>query len=122
MKHSIMTFAASLLTQVALAQGIVITGHVTEEDGDVIGGSIIEQDKNGRIISSTVTDINGNLSLAIKNQENKLKISYVGYKTIITPIKEKRRFELTMEDDSHNIGEVQITAKRMHNDGTFMIP
>lgn len=117
-----MTFAASLLTQVALAQGIVITGHVTEEEGDVIGGSIIEQDKNGRIISSTVTDINGNFSLAIKNPENKLKISYVGYKTIITPIKEKRRFELTMEDDSHNIGEVQITAKRMHNDGTFMIP
>lgn len=117
-----MTFAASLITQMAIAQGIVITGHVTEEGGDVIGGSIIEQDKNGRIISSTVTDMNGNFSLTIKNPDNKLKVSYIGYKTIITSIKDKRRFDLTLEDDSHNISEVQITAKRMHNDGTFIIP
>lgn len=122
MKHTIFTCAALLMTQMAMAQGIVITGHVGEAEGDVIGGSIIEQDKNGRIISSTVTDLNGNFSLSIKNPENQLKVSYVGYKTIITSIKNKRRFDLTMVDDSHTVQEVQITAKRLHNDGTFMIP
>lgn len=122
MKHTIITCAALLMAQMAMAQGIVITGHVGEPDGDVIGGSIIEQDKNGRIISSTITDLNGNFSLAIKNPENQLKISYVGYKTIVTSIKDKRRFDLTMVDDSHTIQEVQITAKKLHNDGTFMIP
>lgn len=122
MKHTIFTCAALLMTQMAMAQGIVITGHVGEAEGNVIGGSIIEQDKNGRIISSTVTDLNGNFSLSIKNPENQLKVSYVGYKTIITSIKNKRRFDLTMVDDSHTVQEVQITAKRLHNDGTFMIP
>ena len=122
MKHTIFTCAALLMTQMAMAQGIVITGHVGEAEGDVIGGSIIEQDKNGRIISSTVTDLNGNFSLSIKNPENQLKVSYMGYKTIITSIKNKRRFDLTMVDDSHTVQEVQITAKRLHNDGTFMIP
>ena len=103
MKHTIFTCAALLMTQMAMAQGIVITGHVGEAEGDVIGGSIIEQDKNGRIISSTVTDLNGNFSLSIKNPENQLKVSYVGYKTIITSIKNKRRFDLTMVDDSHTV-------------------
>ena len=110
------------MTQVAIAQGIVITGHVGEPKGDVIGGSIIEQDKNGRIVSSTVTDPNGNFSLSIKNPDNKLKVSYMGCKTIITTIKDRIRFDLTMEEDSHVVQEVQITAKRLHNDGTFMIP
>lgn len=122
MKHTILTFAAALMTQVAMAQGIVITGHVGETDGDIIGGSIIEQDKNGRIVSSTVTDLNGNFSLSIKNPDNKLKVSYIGYKTILTNIKDKRRFDLTMIDDSHVVQEVQVTAKRLHNDGTFPIP
>lgn len=122
MKHTIFAFLASLMTQVAIAQGIVITGHVGEPKGDVIGGSIIEQDKNGRIVSSTVTDPNGNFSLSIKNPDNKLKVSYMGCKTIITTIKDRIRFDLTMEEDSHVVQEVQITAKRLHNDGTFMIP
>lgn len=74
MKHTLFTCAALLMTQMAMAQGIVITGHVGEAEGDVIGGSIIEQDKNGRIISSTVTDLNGNFSLSIKNPENQLKV------------------------------------------------
>lgn len=122
MKHTVLTFAAALMTQVAMAQGIVITGHVGEAQGDIIGGSIIEMDRGGRIVSSTVTDLNGNFSLSIKNPDNKLKISYIGYKTIVTTIKDKRRFNLTMEDDSNLVGEVTVTGKKMHNDGTFLIP
>ncbi len=122
MKHTALILLALLVSHLSMAQDVVITGHVGETMGDIIGANVIEQDKGGRIVSSVVTDINGNFSLSVKNTDNSLKVSYVGFKTIIVPIKDRRRFDLTMEDESNMVQEVQVTAKRLHNDGTFMIP
>ena len=84
----------------------MITGQVMAPDGECIGATIVEQDKGGRIITSTVTDFNGNFSLQVKNVDNMLKISDVGYKTQVLPIKDRRRFVVTLKDDSQTIAEV----------------
>ncbi len=108
---------------VLLAQNTIIVGHVADENGDdVIGASVIEQDKQNRIISSTVSDINGNFSLQVKNTDNSLKVSCISYKTVILSIKSKTRFDITLKDDSSMLSEVQVTSHRMVNNGTFAIP
>ena len=55
---TIMLLAVTALA--AQAQGVMITGKVTTTDGECIGATVVEQDKGGRIVSSAVTDINGN--------------------------------------------------------------
>ena len=70
----------------------MITGHVTAPDGECIGASVVEQDKTGRIVSSAVTDFNGDFSLQVKNTDNTLKISKGGGKPQTLPIKDRRRF------------------------------
>lgn len=111
-----------LLPAITFAQATMITGHVTAPDGECIGASIIEQDNNGRIVSSAVTDFNGNFSLQIKNTDNKLKISYVGCKTQTLPIGARRRFVVAMADDSNVIAEVQVKGKKRQDTGGFSIP
>ena len=43
--------------------------------------TIAEMDKDLRVVSGTVTDINGNYTIEIKNTNELLHVSYIGYKT-----------------------------------------
>ena len=49
--------------------GVIVTGKVYAEDEPegFIGATVIEQDKNGRIYSSALTDFSRDFSLKIKN-------------------------------------------------------
>jgi TonB-dependent SusC/RagA subfamily outer membrane receptor len=51
-----------------------------------------------------------------------LKISYVGCKTQLLPIKDRRRFVVTLKDDSQTIAEVQIKGKRRTGADGFNVP
>ncbi len=106
----------------AMAQNTIITGHVSAAGDDAIGASVIEQDKSGRIISSTITNVNGDFSLQIKNRDNKLKISYLGCKTQIINIKDRKQFKITLEDSSVAIKEVEVVSRRRVSNGSFAVP
>lgn len=106
----------------AQAQGVMITGKVTTTDGECIGATVVEQDKGGRIVSSAVTDINGNFSLQLKNPDNSLKVTYVGCKPQTLPIKARRRFDIKLNDDSQTIAEVQVKGRKRTSEGGFSIP
>lgn len=122
MKKILSMLLLLLPVSMALAQTVIVTGNVGSADGEIIGASVIEQDKGGRITSSTVTDINGNFSLEVKNTANKLRISYIGYKSLTLAIGNRKRFDVKLEDESQHVEEVTVTARRMHSDGTFTIP
>ncbi len=100
----------------------MVTGVVNTSNGPAIGASVIEQDKSQRTITSTVTDINGNFSMQVKSTANKLKFSYIGCKTQIVGIGNKKQFNITLTDDNHTIGEVVVKAKHMRSEGGFTIP
>lgn len=101
---------------------VIVTGTLTSDvDGELIGVQVLEVDKNNRNVSATITDFSGNFSLQVKNTDNNIRFSYVGYKTITLPIKDRRRFDVKMEDDTR-LAEVVITARARHSDGTISIP
>ncbi len=115
----LMVFA--LLSSVAMAQGIRISGTVNADDGPVMMCNVVEIDANNRIVSQGQTDINGNFSMEIINPKNKLKISYIGYKTQIIPIGDKTVFDIMMKDENM-IKEVVVRAKKRFSNGGLQIP
>ena len=121
MKRLLFTLLCSLFISGLSAQ-TMITGHVTSPDGECIGASVVEQDKTGRIVSSAVTDYNGDFSLQVKNTDNTLKISYVGCRAQTLPIRERRRFVVQLKDNSQAIAEVQVRGKRRTGDSGFNVP
>ena len=111
--------SASLFGQ---TNSTLVTGNVySDMDGGLIGVTVLETDKTGRTISATLTDFSGNFSMQIKNENNKLSVSYVGFKTVTVAIGSRRQFDIKLEE-SITLSEVVITAQAVHNDGTFAIP
>lgn len=113
---SLLFCGASVLAQT------MITGQVTAPDGECIGATVVEQDKGGRIVSSTVTDFNGHFSLQVKNTDNTLKITYIGCKPQTLPIKDRRRFDVVLKDDSQTIAEVHVKGRRRTGADGFNVP
>ena len=68
-----------------------------EPDGFIGATDRVEQDKNGRIYSSALTDFNGNFSLKVKDPSHSLNFSFVGYKRKTLPIGATRKFDVKLE-------------------------
>ena len=67
----------------ALAQGKITSVHGTIEDefGPLMGATVCEVDANGRVISGTQSDINGNFTMKIINPKDKLRFQFLGMTT-----------------------------------------
>ena len=111
----------AMVSTFASAQGIRISGTVMAPDGPVMMCNVTERDANNRIVSASQTDINGNFSMEIKSKNNKLQISYIGYKTKTVPIGENTEFEIQMEDQQ-TLKEVVVVAKKRFSHGGLAIP
>ena len=90
-----------------LAQERTVTGKVTSaEDGAPLPGVkvVIKGTVNG-----TVTDVNGNYSLAVPGQGT-LVFSFIGLTSAEVPIGERSIVDAQMAQDVQQLGEVIVTA------------
>ncbi len=106
-----------LLTQLSWAQGIRISGTVSDDMGPVMMANVVERDANNRIVSAAQTDFNGNFSMAVKNPKNRLVVSYVGCRTWTKVIGAQTSFKIKLSSDSQALKEVTVTAKRVSQGG-----
>lgn len=111
----------SLCPAVASAQELRVMGTVNDEFGPVLGANVTERDANNRIVSATVTDLNGNFSMVVKNKSDKLQFSYTGNKTVTQTIGEQTVFNITMKSNTQ-IQDVVVKAKRRYNGSGLSIP
>lgn len=109
-----------LSAQAVLAQITQVHGTVSDDMGPLMGATVVEIDGTGRIINSSVTDLNGNFSMSIRDQKNKIRFSYVGSKTQTLPIN-KTTFDVMLKSDT-NIDEVTVVAKKRRNGNNLAIP
>jgi outer membrane receptor for Fe3+-dicitrate len=108
------------LSAQAQQAGDIISGQVTDAFGPVMMANVIEVDASNRIIAAATTDMNGNFSFKLKNPKDKLKVSYVGYKTQVLPIN-KTNFVIKMQDQT-TIKEVTVTAKKKAQGSGLNVP
>lgn len=118
----LMAVGCQLSIASALAQkaGDIISGTVVDDFGPVMAANVVELDAANRIVANAVTDINGNFSFRLKSPKNKLRVTYVGYKTVTLPIN-KVKFSIRMKDEAM-IDEVVITSTRKTEGSGLAIP
>lgn len=92
---------------------MVVRGRVIDQKdkSEVIGATVVESDKDNRVVNGTITDIDGNFVYEMKNPANTMKVSVIGYQT--KPFKPVAGKSVVIELVSSDIelDAVTITAK-----------
>jgi TonB-dependent SusC/RagA subfamily outer membrane receptor len=115
----VMLLSNTLMAQ-KVTEKITVRGKVIDKADKkaIIGGSVVERDKDMRFITGVATDIDGNFAIKISNPENFISFSYLGYKTIIQPVKGRASFNIELETATAELAEFVITSKAPLNNGT----
>ena len=113
--------SVTCLTTWAQQAGDVISGTISDDFDVLAGVHVVEINKDDRVMASGITDINGNFSFAIRNPQDRLKITYIGMKTKIIPIK-GLTYKIQLEQDNHELQEVVVSQKRRTQTSGLDIP
>lgn len=101
----------------AMAQTRTVTGIVTDALGDPVIGATVRSGETG-----TITDIDGNFSLALPSDAKTITVSYVGMKTQVLNIGEGR-MRITLQEDVQVLEETVVigytTARRADLTGSI---
>ena len=113
----IITTCLMLVSTLAMAQITRISGTVSDDFDVLPGVNVVEIDASNRMVNATVTDMNGNFVLPIKSAKNKVKFSFMGYKTQLLPIT-KAVLKITMEENTKMMKEVvKVADKKLKTSG-----
>lgn len=100
---------------------VMVSGRVVDaNDGlELMGCTVAEKDATNRVVGGMTTDMNGNFAFKVKNVNNKLVFTFMGYKTQEFPIGSQRKFNVKMEDNTMKVSEVVVKAQKRGPDGAF---
>ena len=103
----------------AFGQKAIIRGKIVDsETGESLPQvNIAELDKNGRIVTGDVTDLNGNYTMQVSDVNNDIQISYIGYKKQTFKVNGRSTIDIKLEPESVSLGDVVVTGQKMGNDG-----
>ncbi|MCF8379234.1 MAG: SusC/RagA family TonB-linked outer membrane protein [Bacteroidales bacterium] len=107
----ILLISGIVLVPVSLhAQKTIIRGNVQDAITKevLIGANVVEYDKDQRIITGTITDVNGNFNLAVASTENILVVGYIGYKAKEIKLTGMEFIQVLLETESIEVEEVVI--------------
>ncbi len=111
------TLGALCSAMTITAQEQRISGTVSDDMGPIMGCNVVEKDGSNRNVNATVTDVNGNFQLTVKNPKNKLVVTFVGCKPFSKVIGTQTSWDIVLKSATE-IEAVTITAKsRFRGDG-----
>lgn len=92
---------------------VTVRGKVIDasDKQGVIGASVVELDKEKRVISGISTDINGNFALRVSNVQNSIQVTYIGYKTFLAGINGRSTIDIQLVPSAKEIDAVVIKAQ-----------
>lgn len=91
----------------------IIRGKVVDQKdkSGVIGATIVESDKENRVVNGTVTDIDGNFVYQMKNPANTMKVTVIGYQTKTFKPSPGKSVIIELVSSDFELDQVTITAK-----------
>lgn len=97
----------------------IIRGRLSDKrTGEpVIGATIAELDKDNRIIGGTATDINGDFIYKMKNVENRIQFSVIGYHSHEMKPDFSKPMNIQLESSDVEIDAVTVTGERQSSSG-----
>ncbi len=110
-----MFFLAMATINMALAQGKIVTGQVTDDTGETLPGVnvMIKGTTTG-----TVTDFDGHYSLEVNQPKAALVYSFVGLKTITKTIGNQSKMDVVLGADAKQLEAVEIVGYTKVNQAT----
>lgn len=109
MKRYLLLFVLLAITaQVYAQEKFKVRGVVLDNMKEPItGATIIEADKQG---VGTITDLDGNFELNVSSPKSTLKVTFIGYKPIVTPVNGKSNLTIVLQEDVEALEEVVVTG------------
>lgn len=91
----------------------IIRGRVIDsrDKTTIIGANVVEYDKESRVINGTITNVNGDFVLTMKDPANVVKVSVIGYKTQEIKVQTNSVIMVELISDDVTIGEVKVVAE-----------
>jgi TonB-linked SusC/RagA family outer membrane protein len=126
-RYTIVLLLFLTISHFAIAQSEVSTivqGTITSKsDGEtLIGVTINEVDASNRVVGSTITDVNGHYVIKVKNPNDKLVFSYIGFEKLSHNIGTLRSINVALSESQHELKEMVITGQKSYSEGGFSIP
>ena len=103
---SAFTAVALLFTVNANAQKITVRGTVTDENGPIIGATVVEK---GNETNGVNTDIDGKYTLSVPASAE-LVFESIGYKSQTVKVGSKTTINVKLEEDNQRLDDVVVTA------------
>jgi len=120
----LLSIATTVKVSAQTEGNLVVQGQVTSAyDGlEIIGANISEIDANNRVVGGTVTDFNGKFVMRVRNANNRITVSYIGYIPKTVSIDNRRVINIQLDESVQTIRAVEVTAARRITQGGFSIP
>ena len=102
--------------------GFIVRGKITlKQTGETMPGvTVIEKNRDNRIVNGVVTDANGAYQIKIANKVDSLYFSQIGMKSVTKAIAGREVINVTMAEDVRELDEIAITGKRPITSGGFI--
>lgn len=116
-------FSGSSVYAVQQNEKVLVRGKIisTSDGLPLPMAHVFEVNKDKRIVSSAVSDLDGNYSLLVVSTNNSLEVKYMGFKTKIVPIKGKTVLNIGLDEENIQLHEAVVTAKRKVQTGMMNI-
>ena len=120
-KISCLLFAV-LFANVVLAQTSTVQGKITGTNKKAIDNvTVAEVDADGRTIRAVKSDVEGNFVIKISNTKNKLSFTHISFRSQGFPVNTRATFNITLESNSKDLGDVVIVSQRKIDNGMMQI-
>jgi len=92
----------------------IIRGTIKDKvDGSLVpGATVVEIDKNNRIISGTISDFNGQYAIKLKIPGDRISFGFIGYKTQIVETGDQTTIDILLVPDNQILNTVDVVAKK----------
>jgi TonB-linked SusC/RagA family outer membrane protein len=102
---------------------LIIQGKVSTDTGEtLVGVNVTEVDVNNRIVSGTITDVNGQYILRVRNPQGRIMVSFIGFATEVKNIDGARVVNFVLKDETQALEAVVVKAAKRQTQGGYSIP
>lgn len=107
----VLSFCALVICSANIEAQIQVKGKVENSNGEsLIGVNVIVRIPDASMVHSTVTDVEGEFSLAIPNANAVIEFSYLGFKPQEISLNGRTYLNVVLLEDTRALDEVVVTA------------
>ncbi|WP_163408528.1 SusC/RagA family TonB-linked outer membrane protein [Flavobacterium ajazii] len=105
------------------SKNTLVRGQVVDSGDNlpIPSATIVEQDSENRTVGGVLSDIDGNFAIHLKNPNNKLLISNIGYKSKVVSVNGKTTLKIALVSTITSLDNVVVTGQKKVETGLLNI-